>query len=170
MRYCSRYFKTSHVIVYLLTMLLSSFFLRYFKTSHVIVYHSVCGIVYSGKENFKTSHVIVYHYAEYEQLVGGVFQNISCYCLSKAVFADIMGLSSFQNISCYCLSFHGNIIINLLLFQNISCYCLSFPGFYVFTLDRISKHLMLLFILNQCLGLSGLQYFKTSHVIVYPYK
>ena len=60
MRYCSRYFKTSHVIVYLLTMLLSSFFLRYFKTSHVIVYHSVCGIVYSGKENFKTSHVIVY--------------------------------------------------------------------------------------------------------------
>ena len=125
MRYCSRYFKTSHVIVYLLTMLLSSFFLRYFKTSHVIVYHfftipntvafiiskhlmllfihiatfrskggniiskhlmllfiGIGRMLTSRLLHFKTSHVIVYHYAEYEQLVGGVFQNISCYCLS----------------------------------------------------------------------------------------
>ena len=98
------------------------------------------------------------------------FQNISCYCLSewKPVLES---LGVFQNISCYCLSKFKSIFKNdLYVFQNISCYCLSqdrisvssacayfktshvivYPSliFHSRYVIRISKHLMLLFILD----------------------
>ena len=138
------------------------------------------------------------------------FQNISCYCLSewKPVLES---LGVFQNISCYCLSKFKSIFKNdLYVFQNISCYCLSqdrisvssacayfktshvivYPSliFHSRYVIRISKHLMLLFILDSSarsfrfsiskhLMLLFIRVekldewietnFKTSHVIVY---
>ena len=100
---------------------------------------------------------------------GWKFQNISCYCLSRILILSphfhfiskhLMLLfilsfrfwasshSSFQNISCYCLSYVNQVFKQLnKAFQNISCYCLS--------VDDMSLQLRL-------------EYFKTSHVIVYP--
>ena len=50
------------MLLFILTMLLSSFFLRHFKTSHVIVYlQRASSLLHSER-----------------------FQNISCYCLSHA--------------------------------------------------------------------------------------
>ena len=76
----------------------------------------------------------------------------------------------FQNISCYCLSrFRGRIFSGKFVFQNISCYCLSKRKIAIIPISHISKHLMLLFIFA-FLSYSSyfLQHFKTSHVIVYP--
>ena len=54
------------------------------------------------------------------------------------------------------------------LFQNILCYCLSKSILGYGTFNRISKHLMLLFILYLSCRLLDLHtYFKTSYVIVY---
>ena len=122
---------------------------RYFKTSHVIVYHSVCGIVYSGKENFKTSHVIVYlefrdrflckiHYFKTSHVI--VYRSICrflrirlCNFKTSHVIVYLCFLvlqfllsSTFQNISCYCLSIPDtDEAFEMVEFQNISCYCLS---------------------------------------------
>ena len=173
MRYCSRYFKTSHVIVYLLTMLLSSFFLRYFKTSHVIVYHSVCGIVYSGKENFKTSHVIVYlefrdrflckiHYFKTSHVI--VYRSICRFlrirlCNFKTSHVIVYQQQIYDYIAVEANFKTSHVIVYLRIFlcfflivvsfQNISCYCLSLLSCpTVPTFFNISKHLMLLFIGN----------------------
>ena len=105
MRYCSRYFKTSHVIVYLLTMLLSSFFLRYFKTSHVIVYlefrdRFLCKIHY-----FKTSHVIVYRsICRFLRIRLCNFKTSHVIVYLRIFLCFFLIVVSFQNISCYCLS------------------------------------------------------------------
>ena len=97
------YFKTSHVIVYhfftipnTVAFIISIHLMLLFihiatfrsKGGNIISKHLMLLFIGIGRMltsrllHFKTSHVIVYHYAEYEQLVGGVFQNISCYCLS----------------------------------------------------------------------------------------
>ena len=98
----------------------------------------------------------------------GIFQNISCYCLSKIIEREFSGknnfktshvivyqyqgdsgnaINVFQNISCYCLSFWCNAcVLYNFIFQNISCYCLSCCTKGCSTQFFISKHLMLLFI------------------------
>ena len=76
--------------------------------------------------NFNTSHVTVYLELVYVAItvifisihlmllfivtctesahIMSVFQYISCYCLSRAVYFDIVFYFLFQYISCYCLS------------------------------------------------------------------
>ena len=100
--------------------------------------------------NFKTSHVIVY-------LIVVQFLHLR-YCNFKTshviVYRDktlakiVIGIE-FQNISCYCLSLTGHKVTEEEeRFQNISCYCLS-----PYRHKNHFEH----------------KYFKTSHVIVYPY-
>ena len=94
----------------------------------------------------------------------------------------------FQNISCYCLTKVSDANKRRLLFQNISCYCLTYKPHKYEVCSLISKHLMLLFdhvpgntrcsdvefqnISCYCLTvheapfLTTSTYFKTSHVIV----
>ena len=141
----SRDFKTSHVIVYLISsrlvpnsitiskhlMLLFIFLISLinlvfpnFKTSHVIVYLYLLNTKHFLELHFKTSHVIVYPVITLAGFGSVVFQNISCYCLSKS------------------RSKRGGVI-------------------------WISKHLMLLFIFVVSVLICPTLYFKTSHVIVY---
>ena len=170
MRYCSRYFKTSHVIVYLEFRDRFLCKIHYFKTSHVIVYRSICRFLRIRLCNFKTSHVIVYlRIFLCFFLIVVSFQNISCYCLSLIFFPFFRCLcyfktshvivylcflvlqfllsSTFQNISCYCLSIPDtDEAFEMVEFQNISCYCLSGYQAVCNCKSDISKHLMLLFI------------------------
>ena len=112
-----------------------------------------------------------------------LFQNISCYCLSKSPSVEIPDINLFQNISCYCLSqcmmhlgklqcnFKTSLVIVYLknsgwtdwtkAFQNISCYCLSIWQWQV-GIQRIciSKHLMLLFIDSPTMGYAFLLLFQ----------
>ena len=96
-----------------------------------------------------------------------VFQNISCYCLTRYEDVTFESIMEFQNISCYCLtrliSTTGCFIqISkhlMLLFNKTDNLCGKGERI-------ISKHLMLLFNIFFCTGLILLFYFKTSHVIV----
>ena len=119
----------------------------YFKTSHVIVYQKLATTLFFFRLDFKTSHVIVY-----QSWPKGSRQQLKHFKTSHVIVY-------------------------------------RFPKNGTWKRNTISKHLMLLFIsfqpyqnsvdwnfktshvivypLNQCRGLSGLQYFKTSHVIVY---
>ena len=99
--------------------------------------------------NFKTSHVIVYLLRLTESILLFTFQNISCYCLSVVNLIALPLQELFQNISCYCLSNYNRSRNNTIcIFQNISCYCLSVFIFFNNFCIVISKHLMLLFILE----------------------
>ena len=53
-------------------------------------------------------------------------------------------------------------------FQYISCYCLSVLKYRIRPVEKISIHLMLLFILHTIKQEYQSQYFNTSHVTVYP--
>ena len=75
-----------------------------------------------------------------------IFQNISCYCLSKLKEVCAGKKYLFQNISCYCLSNREILFRAKKVFQNISCYCLSGTALRWHDRTLISKHLMLLFI------------------------
>ena len=97
--------------------------------------------------HFKTSHVIVYRCHVAVQMNNSIFQNISCYCLSQE--PDRLQI------------FHYH-------FKTSHVIVYQLPDLCLYLSDRISKHLMLLFIyMNFQQGVAK-QYFKTSHVIVYP--
>ena len=101
----------------------------YFKriSKHLMllfIFKTVAGLI--GQKHFKTSHVIVYLHGLYCGYTAGLFQNISCYCLSEFKTYETEPVNIFQNISCYCLSFLSiGDKLSARLFQNISCYCLS---------------------------------------------
>ena len=99
-----------------------------FKTSHVTVYPDQVDILVKLDEYFKTSHVTVYHTLRCTHSYSIKFQNISCYGLSRCI----------RSPSCI-----------FALFQNISCYGLSLCDTYRISFVRISKHLMLRFIVSQ---------------------
>ena len=75
----------------------------------------------SGQKYFKTSHVIVYLSTPSVIRISLLFQNISCYCLSKFTTTLSNSLNVFQNISCYCLShaFPRFLVSPLLFFPYI---------------------------------------------------
>ena len=132
---------------------------------------------------FNTSHVTVYLFWWIHYRVQIIFQYISCYCLSLNTSSVLipflisihlmllfMGFALyesgntmvFQYISCYCLS-QPPICILLCKssFQYISCYCLSTHHLSIHNRNRISIHLMLLFIncyIVNCLLCSIFQY------------
>ena len=60
--------------------------------------------------------------------------------------------------------------IKQLEFQNIVCYCLSNSKSLAANFKRISKHRMLLFILEDKYKRVRREHFKTSYVTVYPSK
>ena len=121
-----------------------------------------------GRDNFKTSHVIVYRFLRKIVAVYIEFQNISCYCLSHQKACLERGELNFK--TSHVIVYHGTVVIDTEIdtFQNISCYCLSmglgrmlamslnFKTSHVIVYrciyrsesgcNRISKHLMLLFI------------------------
>ena len=77
---------------------------------------------------------------------GILFQNISCYCLTRWLFPGRCQTNEFQNISCYCLTIvETDENEKEVVFQNISCYCLTLQLFRSARHTIISKHLMLLF-------------------------
>ena len=81
-----------------------------------------------------------------DRIYQGVFQNISCYCLTDSELAKNKTDIAFQNISCYCLTkIMKEELSNIKIFQNISCYCLTFTFLPIRTTENN---------------------FKTSHVIV----
>ena len=47
----------------------------------LFIFKTVAGLI--GQKHFKTSHVIVYLHGLYCGYTAGLFQNISCYCLSE---------------------------------------------------------------------------------------
>ena len=105
-----------------------------------------------------------------EGVVQQIFQNISCYCLSFIITNIPFSICSFQNISCYCLSTTKDVDIDTKGFQNISCYCLS-----ISCKHTLLNPLQFQNISCYCLSKSKSNkkcsdcYFKTSHVIVYPW-
>ena len=139
-------FKTSHVIVYLFRSARSAF-MSYFKTSHVIVYQRLWITACKWIFYFKTSHVIVYPETGANVFNIHIFQNISCYCLSR------IGANAVANAF---ISKHLMLLFIHTFCKNKQCNI------------SISKHLMLLFILIHDVMVLGSIYFKTSHVIVYP--
>ena len=98
----------------------------YFKTSYVIVYLltfacNLCSFIFQNILCYCLSIT-----ALIDEPIGLIFQNILCYCLSSAVSVLVFSYTAFQNILCYCLSFStvGQGLLDL-AFQNILCYCLS---------------------------------------------
>ena len=74
---------------------------------------------------------------------------------------------SFQNISCYCLSNFYYIPISVYrISKHLMLLFIVIPKF-ASHLEYISKHLMLLFISFVSQPAIAIYYFKTSHVIVY---
>ena len=120
----------------------------YFKTSHVIVYPISKVFTLSFKLHFKTSHVIVYQLLDKFKSIFKKFQNISCYCLSKIVLILLVVICNFKtsHVIVYRNMFGTNKVS--VRFQNISCYCLSLCRDNEGEKRKISKHLMLLFILT----------------------
>ena len=119
---------------------------------------------------FKTSHVIVYQlitWLEWTWIC--ISKHLMLLFINYRIYAYIY-LTEFQNISCYCLStesiqnrFRKTISKHLMLL-----FILEFWEICRTSL-MISKHLMLLFIyMNFQQGVAK-QYFKTSHVIVYHF-
>ena len=118
-------------------------------------------------KHFNTSHVTVYHILRPSVHIISKFQYISCYCLSCRNCAYMRDLG-FQYISCYCLSIREKTLMNnnphfntshVTVYQNgfvpeikwnkfqyISCYCLSRSWIMGRYYQKISIHLMLLFI------------------------
>ena len=118
------------------------------------------------------------------------FQYISCYCLSS-LLPNIFWIALYFNTShvtvypmkylqIYCYIFHFNtshvtVYPNLhtppffhFAFQYISCYCLSCYSLeHMYLYNKISIHLMLLFIFNANTKVISYLYFNTSHVTVY---
>ena len=89
------------------------------------------------------------------------FQNISCYCLSIAVYFFGTGFPVFQNISCYCLSLMGVSypgIIGNFKTSHVIVYP-SVPTIFAPVL-LISKHLMLLFIQSNRIPVQTLRKFQ----------
>ena len=76
-------FNTSHVVVYLLQVVLDAASDLCFNTSHVVVYpvpvylHPFC------QNRFNTSHVVVYPFLSLVGVYPLLFQYISCCSLSK---------------------------------------------------------------------------------------
>ena len=138
---------------------------------------------------FKTSHVIVYPNCPQGKAAFTIFQNISCYCLSKRTDRGIKDKNISKHLMLLFIFGISAIAPVASTFQNISCYCLSaFPVvralmlFYFKTSHVIVYHPQLtmypfaiLFQNISCYCLSGnwltrckiLFHFKTSHVIVY---
>ena len=141
-----QHFKTSHVIVYRWNTLLMFVQVYYFKTSHVIVYPWTLQLARYGRISKHLMLLFIRKGVNAISIVWG-FQNISCYCLSKAGDYVVLLPDGFQNISCYCLSIMTERLeATIKAFQNISCYCLSFSE---------ERHV------------KKEHNFKTSHVIVY---
>ena len=142
--------------------------LFYFKTSHVIVYpirktyfHWTCYI----SKHLMLLFIFVKYSADRTE---NKFQNISCYCLSIAVYFFGTGFPVFQNISCYCLSkCTNNFCTGFVDFK--TSHVIVYPKQPDSRTDttKISKHLMLLFITIRMSINVRYWNFKTSHVIVY---
>ena len=148
--------KFQNISCYCLSFLprIQTFDLRDFKTSHVIVYLlSVCSF---DRKYFISKHLMLLFikYNEYSVMGANKFQNISCYCLS----GQFRKISRYDFISKHLMLLFIDILFLLLatsfyfktshvivyppgqtdgmrwkIFQNISCYCLSlaFPRFLV---------------------------------------
>ena len=76
----------------------------HFNTSHVTVYRGLADEPELGGEYFNTSHVTVYQERIKASYREGIFQYISCYCLSRLSRSGVSQSKIFQYISCYCLS------------------------------------------------------------------
>ena len=141
--------------------------MKYFKTSHVIVY--LATIAVNMHINFISKHLMLLFIKAIRanRIVTLEFQNISCYCLSlhslmgyptliisKHLMLLFIGGEAYNKIhdsdfkTSYVIVYLAHISpLNLLeTFQNILCYCLSVPVCSMLFPDQISKHLMLLFI------------------------
>ena len=97
------YFKTSHVIVYLKRLVIF-WGLMHISKHLMLLFIIGINLLCLLSSHFKTSHVIVYRVIRMLVNQLGVFQNISCYCLSVTSVPVIFTPLLFQNISCYCLS------------------------------------------------------------------
>ena len=186
------HFKTSHVIVYRCHVAV--------QMNNSIFQNISCYCLSQEPDrlqifhyHFKTSHVIVYLYELPTRSCKTIFQNISCYCLSLFARFQLIILLHFKtsHVIVYpreyekCGTVHGISKHLMLLF--IQYRKVAEHEYFI-----ISKHLMLLFIelmrmknenpnLFQniscyCLSLlhdpkyGCVHHFKTSHVIVYPYR
>ena len=119
----------------------------HFKTSHVIVYLNLPLAIRRFAPHFKTSHGIVYLHGLYCGYTAGLFQNISCYCLSEFKTYETEPVNIFQNISCYCLSEKQELATRQKFhFKTSHVIVYRFTNNGVRFLITISKHLMLLFI------------------------
>ena len=161
-------FNTSHVTVYPVEDPRSKE-LAHFNTSHVTVYQNHHRAETVGTPYFNTSHVTVYQERIKASYREGIFQYISCYCLSSSAHTFCDPFTKFQYISCYCLSRaiqayvkgHKIISIHLMLLFILS-------GFRRMSgKENISIHLMLLFILKEWQRVLKKRHFNTSHVTVY---
>ena len=144
------------------------------KFQNILCYclSSFAGILTCRPYNFKTSYVIVYRIRHScSDFSHSLFQNILCYCLSQQFDFAICYQLEFQNILCYCLS-----ACKALKWRGWADFKTSYVIVYhtrrkLYTYSaRISKHLMLLFIILKQLRSSMSGYFKTSYVIVYRFK
>ena len=116
---------------------------------------------------FNTSHVTVYRGASTTPRKFAQFQYISCYCLSMMNFYILLIWLNF-NTSHVTVYLHSQYQVHhKYTFQYISCYCLSKGQTSNSTLDRISIHLMLLFIRIVKARYRSDGDFNTSHVTVY---
>ena len=82
----------------------------------------------------------------YLNTANAIFQNISCYCLSRCLIYCNLSHSNFKT---------SHVIVYQIMTEKEVC------------LRKISKHLMLLFILHTFYVVTTSKHFKTSHVIVY---
>ena len=111
----------------------------------------ICSPLLSFKNvcHFNTSHVTVYHNQAVMNKLNGLFQYISCYCLSLRIMT-VMYINTDFNTSHVTVYQHRSRRRK----HNIA----------------ISIHLMLLFIVFRRLCRSCKNNFNTSHVTVYHYK
>ena len=97
-------FNTSHVTVYLWSIMRGCRPVTDFNTSHVTVYLVIP--MRSGPVNNISIHLMLLFIFIFCAAIFPFFrfQYISCYCLSSAVVSFSPDSSLFQYISCYCLS------------------------------------------------------------------
>ena len=117
--------------------------------------------------NFKTSYVEVYPKDAAIPRTSTIFQNILCWSLSKAnviqSYLDQYFKTSYVEVYQKLIELKQEE----LTFQNILCWSLSWCRIIIFRFGRISKHLMLKFIIFLSPSSFSCAYFKTSYVEVY---
>ena len=93
------------MLLFIIVVLSKVLYSKYFKTSHVIVYQGVKTIDDVPDKHFKTSHVIVYRRHLGIWPVDSVISKHLMLLFISLLSMALTGMLLFQNISCYCLSY-----------------------------------------------------------------